>query len=235
MRLLIAAMTLLCLCAGPVPATAGEVWTITSLDWPPHTGPDLPDQGTAIAALRRILAAKGIELRVVFLPWARAKQEAGSGDYAGYYPAWVEGVRAGFIASPPIAYQRLGVVAKQGAPPLATLDELFAHRTVGLVKTYAYPEAIARLAAEFPRHAVWVPDEQALARMLFHGRFETAITDPDGLAHTAREENLGGAVVLLEMERKALVLALRDDELGRARLKLLRRLPSGDVAPAPEP
>lgn len=235
MRLLIAAIMLLCLCAGPVPATAGEVWTITSLDWPPYTGPDLPDQGTAIAALRRILAAEGIELRVVFLPWARAKQEAGNGDNAGYYPAWVEEVTPGFAASPPIVFSRIGVMARTRSVRFADLRDLFARHTVGLVKTYAYPEAIARLAAEFPRHAIWAPDERTLARMLFHGRFETAITDPEVLEHTAREENLGQTIVLLEMERKALVLALRDDELGRARLELLRRLLNGDVAPAPEP
>jgi hypothetical protein len=235
MRLLAALTTFLFLCAWAGPAPAGDVWTVTALDWPPYSGPNLPDQGTAIAALRRTLAAGDIELRVIFLPWARAKMEAAEHDYAGYCPAWPEEVAPGFTASPPIGFSRIAVVARDRSPSFSDLDDLFARHSVGLVKTYVYPEPIATSAAAHPGQAVWVPDERALARMLFSARFDAAVTDPEVMRHTAREEGLGAVAVLLELDVKPLVLALRDNELGRERLELLRRLLSGDVDPAPEP
>lgn len=235
MRFLAALTTFLFLCAWAGPAPAGDVWTVTALDWPPYSGPDLPDQGTAIAALRRTLTVKDIELRVIFLPWARAKMEAAEHDYAGYCPAWPEEVEPGFTASPPIGFSRIAVVARNRAISFPDLAGLFARYRVGLVKTYVYPEHIAKLAAAHPRHVVWAPDERALARMLFSSRFETAITDPEVMRHNVREEGLGTVAVLLEMEVKPLVLALRDTKRGRERLRLLRRLLSGDVEPAPEP
>lgn len=97
-------------------SSAKEIWIITSLDWPPFSGKELPGGGVGITVLRRALNAEGIELEVKFLPWSRAIVTAGDPTYLGVFPSWHEEVRAGFSKSIVIFSSPVGFVEPRDKP-----------------------------------------------------------------------------------------------------------------------
>ncbi len=54
-----------------LPTVYAEVWRITSLNWQPYSGDDLPHRGSAITLLSKVLETEGIILEVEFYPWSR--------------------------------------------------------------------------------------------------------------------------------------------------------------------
>ena len=117
-----------------------ETWRITSLEWPPYSGADVPNQGTSIDKLRKLLKKAGIELSVDFYPWVRAQNQARKKEYVGYFPSWIEEVREGFLSSPTIDFSSIGVLSYTGSTTKwRTIDALFQENQVGLVHGYGYP------------------------------------------------------------------------------------------------
>lgn len=78
---------------GPEDAKGGasiyDRFYLTSLEWPPYTGANLPGGGTSTTRLRALLKSRGIALEVDFRPWQRAVRE-GTRDsrYSGYFPEY---------------------------------------------------------------------------------------------------------------------------------------------------
>lgn len=63
---------------------------LTSGEWSPYTGKDLPEQGIASAIVRSILENMGMPARIQFLPWQQSLQLAGQAesddDIRGSFP-----------------------------------------------------------------------------------------------------------------------------------------------------
>ena len=91
-------------------AQAGETWKVTSLDWQPFSGANLPEGGAGVAVLRAALKAEGIDLVVEFYPWTRAIETAKDPAYAGVYPSWPEDVGDGFTRSTVLFKSPVGFV-----------------------------------------------------------------------------------------------------------------------------
>ena len=53
-----------------------ETIQLTSLEWPPYTGSELPQQGASMAVVEAAFDAMGHDLEVRFLPWQRAVDQA---------------------------------------------------------------------------------------------------------------------------------------------------------------
>lgn len=115
---------------------ATETWRITSLDWKPYTGESLPEGGIGIVILREALKAEGVELDVEFYPWTRAMLKARDPSYAGFYPAWEEDIKTGFIKSPVLFKSPVGFVEPRSRPLVwSKLDDLKG-KTIGIVQDY---------------------------------------------------------------------------------------------------
>jgi polar amino acid transport system substrate-binding protein len=56
---------------------------LTSGEWPPFHGAELPSQGVATRIINEAFALEGIEVQWEFLPWARSLQLAAQGQRAG--------------------------------------------------------------------------------------------------------------------------------------------------------
>ena len=207
------------------PSHAGEVWKITSLDWQPYSGADMASQGVSVQKLRALLQKEGIELVVEFYPWARAQALAKKKGYIGYFPAWPEEVGEGFSPSPPIDMSEVAVLTRKGSGlTWAGLASLFSNRKVGLIKTYVYSKEIQEMAARNPGNVELSPKETTLLKLLSAGRIDVAITDPAVMLHLAAKEGIGDITVLAPLEKKPLLIALRNSPETQARIALLKRL-----------
>lgn len=205
---------------------AEEIWKITSLDWQPYSGSDMATEGNSIQKLRELLKKEGITLIVDFFPWLRAKNKAKKEEYVGYFPAWPEEVDAGFVASPPVDWSELSILAQTGIDiSFDNIDELFKKYKVGIVQTYVYPKVIDDAMKKYPDHVDKAPDEVSLLKKLSGGRHPVAITDPNVMLYLAAKEGVSNVVALDKIViKKELVIAFRDDEKNRSRIELLKKI-----------
>ncbi len=59
--------------ASPGPAAAQDkIVSVSTLDWPPYTGSELPRGGATTEAVRAAFAKVGYEINVAYRPWKRA-------------------------------------------------------------------------------------------------------------------------------------------------------------------
>lgn len=209
----------------PSKLVAGEVWKIASLNWEPYSSALMTTQGNSIQKLRLLLKRVDIELVVEFYPWRRAQQLAKEPGYVGYFPAWPEEVVEGFTASPAVDWSSIGVMKRPGFNSAGEdLGKMFRESKVGLISTYVYPESISREAARHASSVSYAPNEKSLLRMLSKGRYDYAITDPYVMGYLADFAGEYQVEVDRVLMKKALVLAIRNDEHTRDRLELLGRL-----------
>jgi len=204
-----------------------ETWKITSLDWQPYSGSDMANQGESINKLRELLKKEGIELIVEFYPWARAQKIAQTKNYIGYFPAWPEEVKEGFIASLPVDWSYIGVMTYSGSNATwESIDKMFANFRVGIISTYAYPQDIAEAIKKYPHNTKSAPDELSLVKMLSStSRFDVALTDPNVMLYFAKKNNIDNIQVLNQnIQKKELVISLRQGEDNIKRIELLQKI-----------
>jgi polar amino acid transport system substrate-binding protein len=206
-------------------AHAEEVWKITSLDWQPYSGGDMATQGNAIQKLRELLKREGITLQVDFFPWARAKDAAKSTEYIGFFPAWPEEVDKGFVASPTVSQSEIGVIKAKNTPiAFKDVEQLFKNYSVGLVRTYVYPQDITEAAAKYPGHVDYAMSEDTLLQKLAGGRHPVAITDPSVMLYLAGKRGIDNIEVVKVLTKKDLVIALRLDAENKNRIYKLQNI-----------
>ena len=205
-------------------AMAGNVWKITSLDWPPYSDSNMLSQGNSIQKLRTLLKKEGIELIVEFYPWARAQDIARGEDYVGYFPAWPEEICEGFIASPPVDWSDIGVLTYMNSGlEWTNLEDLFNDK-IGLISTYTYPESITKLAQARPQNVDPTPNEMSLLKKLSAKRLKSAITDPTVMHYLAEKEGIGNIKTVKLLGKKALIIAFRNNPDTLKKLELLQKL-----------
>lgn len=205
---------------------ANETWKIASLNWQPYADSTLKNQGSSIEKLRTLLKKQDITLVVEFYPWNRAKFLAiNNTDYIGVYPAWTEDVFENAIISPAVDWSTIAILKlSDQTVNFDSIDQLFEKYTVGIVGSYTYPKVIADAIKKYPHHAEKASNELSLLKKLSVGRSIVAITDPRVMQYLADRENINNIEVVKEVMKKELVLAFRNDEENRKRLKLLSKL-----------
>lgn len=217
-------------------AFTGEVWTITSLEWPPYSGAELPGQGLAVTALREALAEAGIRLQVEFYPWRRAQLMAREPGYVGYFPAWPMEVYRGFTASPPVFLSTIALLKNESRHILfKSLEDIFTKYRIGIIRSYTYPHSIEALLDRYSANADPTPDEHSLIRKLETGRIDIGITDPHVGLYVAALMGIGGIDVLKSLDYIPLVVALRDEPDNNRRIELLEQILSGKSVKRIEP
>lgn len=156
---------------------------LTSLDWPPYSSKDLPNEGASIAVAKAAFAAMGYELKVTFLPWSRAVALAKNSDqYVGYFPEYFFET-SDFVFSDAIGQGPLGFVEHQEAPiHWQTLDDLRG-KTIGVVQDYVNTEAFDDKIANNEIDAEPVLTDAQNIMKVAHKRIELAVIDPYVLAH----------------------------------------------------
>ena len=116
------------------------------------------------------------------------------------------------------------LVAQYRLEPIVSIDELFEKYSVGIVRTYTYPKDIDEAIKKYPHHVEGAPNELSLLNKLSVGRGDVVITDPQVIQYLAKKEGIFNIETVKVVMKKELVLAFRDDEENRIRLKLLAKL-----------
>ncbi len=110
---------------------------LTSLDWPPYTGSNLPDGGEITRLVRQVLLEMGYQLQVDFLPWTNAVNQVISGvnNHLAFYPEYpVDDPK--LLLSGAIGYSELGLVELVNKPLLLTSFRALANYRFGVVQDY---------------------------------------------------------------------------------------------------
>ncbi len=227
MKLIIVLLLLLSTTAFVIKAE--EVWKITSLAWEPYSGDRMVNQGRSIQKLRDLLLKHGITLQVEFYPWLRAQKIAKAEGYLGYFPAWPEEVKEGFISSEEVDSSNVSIMSRTtnnfNCLNLKCLCEKF---NVGFVSTYVYPQSITKVMSEKPSCFIEAPSENALLAMLSKGRFDFAITDSTVMAYLASQNSIENIRHHVTLMNKKLVVALRDAPDNQEKIKRLANMLKGD-------
>jgi polar amino acid transport system substrate-binding protein len=222
-RILSAVFIIICLVCDY--SHAEETWKITSLNWEPYSGDTLTNQGNSVQKLREILKRKGIRLLVEFYSWLRSQKKAASKEYIGYFPAWPEEVAEGFIASSIVDWSEVGLMKHKDVNLKSDkIDELILNHRLGFVKTYVYPDIIANVIKKYVSKVDGSPNEFSLLKKLSTGRIEIAITDPNVMIYLADKEGISNIEPVRVFMQKELVVACRNDEENKHRIKILNQL-----------
>ena len=117
-----------------------KIVSMTSLEWPPYTGKNLPQQGKTIETARQVFATMGYELQTVFYPWARAVNlglDEKSG-FVGYFPEYYDvNLQKKCLFSESIGFSPLGFAQLKSSPiEWRNLDDIAKLERVGVVRDY---------------------------------------------------------------------------------------------------
>lgn len=213
-----------------LPTAHAEQVYMTSLDWPPYSGNNLPDQGAAIAVAKAALQEMGHELIVEFYPWSRAValvRDPGS-KYVAYLPEYfAEDFE--FLLSESFGSGPLGLVENVKKPlSWQTIDDLSAYR-IGVVQDYVNtPEFDQHMADGVITTETVTADSQNVKKVGF-GRIDAAIIDTHVLAYLLENDPaLADAEQKVRMNdrllaEKSLHAAFRKDAEGQRWLDMFNQ------------
>ena len=190
-----------------IPGSAPQAGTVqlSTLEWPPFVGADLPGQGLAAQRVRAICEAAGIGVEFSFVPWRRVLLEARTGISQGYFPEYRSAEREReFLYSVPVGCSVLGLVHRRDAAPhWERLEDLAPYR-IGVVAGYVNSEEFDRLVSEGVLQTVACKSDDEALRMLAAGRLDAAVMDREVFAYLRGQGDLSAA----PLELHPLVLAV---------------------------
>ena len=197
---------------------------LTSLEWPPFSGTQLPGLGASVAVTRAAFGAAGIGLELEFYPWQRAvKTGLESPGYAGYFPEYFsESLKGQCLFSDPAGQSPLGFVERKDAPVVwNTLNDL-TKVTIGTVAGYANTDEFDRLVKDGKIKVEAVVDDITNIRKVASSRVRLAVIDRNVLDYLlSSEPSLADVKRKLQfnehaLEMKKLYVCFRKDAIGVA-------------------
>ena len=221
MKIIIAAVSLAIFLSCAPAISSAETVKLTSLEWPPYSGKDLPNQGASVAVAKAAFEAMGHTLEVNFLPWSRAVAVAkDGGEYVGYFPEYLY-ESSEFIFSEPMGQGPLGLVENTKSPiQWETVSDLKKY-TVGVVQDYVNTEELDSMIAsgDIKSQAVSGDDQNILK--VANGRVDVAVIDSNVLdyliANDPRISKVGDKVQMNDklLVNKDLYIAFGNSAAGK--------------------
>lgn len=198
---------------------------VTTLEWPPYTGPLLPKSGATSEVITEAFKKVDLDTKIVFLPWKRAIAMAKEDKEAiAYYPGYHCHHVEGFVPSNPIGNGPLGFAENVNAPiKWKNLDDIGEQKLkIGTVLGYANTDEFDEKAGTGWIRAVPAPDDLTNLKKLMRGRIDAAVIDKLVMSYLlATEPSLKGGTKLIEfnpkpLEEKQLFLCFRKTDRGLA-------------------
>ena len=165
---------------------AREISMLT-VEWAPHYGSELPEQGLTTAIVKAAFKAGGHSSEVEFMPWARALKEVEAGNSDVVMGAYHNKEREqSYIFSDPIYFLQLGLIARPGLGVTAykTLRDLTPY-SIGISRGFANSEEFDA-ASYLDKHVATFPNLNI--RKLFRGRIDMAVMNFDLFRYEAKKE-----------------------------------------------
>jgi polar amino acid transport system substrate-binding protein len=167
-------------------AQARDISMLT-VEWAPHYGSELPEQGLTTAIVKAAFRAGGHNSSVDFIPWARALKEVEMGNSDVVMGAYHNAEREqAYIFSDPIYFLHLGLIARPGlgVSEYKTLRDLTPY-SIGVSRGFANSEEFDA-AGYLDKHVATFPNLNI--RKLFRGRIDMAVMNFDLFRYEAKKE-----------------------------------------------
>jgi len=210
--------------------TNRPVIRLASLEWPPYTGANLPDQGASALVARRAFAAMGYDIEISFLPWQRAVKATENQIYDALFPEYFSERRLShFIYSHAMGSSPLGFMQHQKTPiRWQTLSDLKSH-VIGTVKGYVNTAQFDYLAQSGQMRIEPEMNDYTNMRKVAMGRIPLAIIDQNVLRylkntyrhHWPQSQDLVFNAKILE--NKMLFLCAPKTEAGRKTIEIFNQ------------
>ncbi|OEU65059.1 MAG: hypothetical protein BA863_04180 [Desulfovibrio sp. S3730MH75] len=160
-------------------AQADNAIIISSVEWPPYTGANLPGNGESAIAVREAFSAMGYKVVFRFLPWKRAMLSTKTNPLVvGYFPAYFSKSREKeFIYSKSIGCSPVEVLTRKKDPIVwDKLDDLVKYK-LGLVSGYVNTTSFDNWVAEGKMNIDYGPDDKTNIKKLIRARIHGAVID----------------------------------------------------------
>ncbi|MBU1435834.1 MAG: transporter substrate-binding domain-containing protein [Gammaproteobacteria bacterium] len=151
---------------------------LTSLDWAPYTGANLPEGGEITRLLRQVFTGLGYQLQVDFLPWNQAVSQVNSGvnGHLAYYPEYpLQDPK--LMLSGAIGYSELGLVELVNKPLLLTRFSALANYRFGVVQDYLNMSELDRLIAAKTLQPIVNRSDKDNVLQVARGELDAAVID----------------------------------------------------------
>ncbi|WP_258406645.1 substrate-binding periplasmic protein [Shewanella spartinae] len=209
--------TLLCVVSAP----KAETLKLSSLNWPPYSGPTLKDGGACVVVARAALAAMGHELQVDYFPWSRTVRVVTRDDsgYQGYFPEYHHPTDK-FIFSDSMGQSPLGILEQSQHPiTWSRVQDLNAY-TLGVVRDYVNTQALDEMIAIGAQPVELVSSDEHNIRKVATGRVQGAVMDLYVYQFLIEQPHLSELKTRLQfnkqlLESKQLYIAFRNTPEGR--------------------
>lgn len=190
-------------------AQPGPLVRMTATEWPPYVGPNLPENGASIAAIRDTFERAGIRFEPEFAAWQRSLTTAlENTNFNATGPVYYAKAREKICHfSAAIGQSTLGFVQRKDTPIVwKTLEDLTGV-SIGAVSGYVNSPEFDRLAAEQILDVSTVYNDALNLRRVAFGRIDLAVIDGDVMRYLmANEPRLRAYRGLLEMNPRPLNL-----------------------------
>jgi len=170
-----------------VPSVQAREISMLTVEWAPHYGSELPEEGLTTAIVKAAFRASGHVSEVDFIPWTRALKEVEEGKADIVMGAYHNKEREQtYIFSDPIYFLQLGLIARPGlgVTRYDSLRELAPYR-IGISRGFANSEEFDA-ANYLDKHVASFPNLNI--RKLFRGRIDMAVMNFDLFRYEARKE-----------------------------------------------
>ncbi|TIH16437.1 ABC transporter [Marinifilum sp. JC120] len=222
-------ITLLLLGLGVGCANADNVVYLSSLEWPPYVGQQLPEKGTSAQIIGRAFAAMGYELKILFMPWKRSmRMMETDSQVIGYFPEYYSSERdEKYIFSKSYGCSPVSLLERRKSPVnWSTVDDLAGLR-LGFVAGYVNTSELDAAVANGTIKADFAPSDKSNIMKVIKGRIDGAVVDPmvySYLAVTDPEVEKHSETVQIKARAfgvNELFVAFRKDEQGRFFARIL--------------
>jgi len=180
---------------------------ITTLDWPPYTGAELPKLGATTEVVRQAFGHAGLDVDVQFLPWKRAIAEAKNGEAVAYYPGYHCKHAADFEPSNPVGTGPLGFAEHVEAPiAWETVYDLGEQKLkIGTVLGYANTDEFDEKVGSGWIRAISAKDDLTNLKKLLRRRIDAVVIDKLVMSYlVATEPSLSEGADTLQFNERPL-------------------------------
>lgn len=183
-------MAMIFSCLMAVSIQAKEKVFLTSLEWPPYAGANLPEQGASVAVAKAAFDAMGYELVVEFYPWSRAVNLAKNNPkYAGYFPEYFsEGGTKDWIFSESMGNSPLGFAQPANKPVSWSSMKDLEQYTIGVVRGYVNTAEFDSKVANGEIKAIPVTADMNNMQKVATGRIDMAVIDKNVMNYLFNNE-----------------------------------------------
>jgi polar amino acid transport system substrate-binding protein len=202
-----------------------KVVSISTLDWQPYTGSELPKGGATTDVVRTVFAKSGYKIDVAYQPWKRAidTAERSIAGVIAYFPGYHCNHRPGFVASEPIGNGPLGFAQHADVPMVwKDLDDIGKQKLkIGTVLGYANTDEFDAKVKNGSIQTNTANDDVTNLKKLLRKRIDAVVIDKLVFEYLkVTDEGLKRSADKLQFNRKpledkTLYLCFRDDEQGR--------------------